>query len=128
VQIRTRGLACRYLDKYPKRGEYVRNNFEKRISKSGLIPATATYETHKLPYTITSNYLPDWIDHTTKTIYETKGFWRATDRKKIKTIKEQYPGWRIVMIFYDATKRISKSSKTTYAQWCDKNGIDWVQG
>ncbi|MDA5241147.1 endodeoxyribonuclease [Agrobacterium sp. MAFF310724] len=111
----------------PKRVFKMRNKFEERISKSHHIPATATYESHTLPYTITSNYLPDWIDHTTRTIYETKGFWRATDRKKIKAIKEQYPGWRIVMIFYDSTKRITKSSKTTYAQWCDKNGIDWVQ-
>lgn len=41
-------------------------------------------------------------------------------------VKEQYPARKIVMIFGNAANRLSKSSSTTYGDWCDQHGIAWV--
>lgn len=83
------------------------------------------YEPIGLTYTTRHVYTPDFVHLETKTIRETKGLFDQADRSKMKIIKAAYPDWRIIMVFQDPYKRISKTSKTTYAQWCDKNGIEW---
>ena len=35
------------------------------------------------------------------------------------------PGIDLRMVFQDPYKKISKKSKTTYAQWCKRYGIKW---
>jgi hypothetical protein len=70
-------------------------------------------------------YNPDFIDHANKTIFETKGLFDAADRRKILAVIEQNPDWRVVLVFQNPQRRISKASKTTYAQWCDKNEVEW---
>jgi hypothetical protein len=99
-----------------------RNRFEAAFAAAN--PDLA-YEPIKLSYTLSCNYTPDFVDHDNKTIYETKGLWEAQDRRKILAVKEQHPGWRIVMVFQQPTRKIAKLSKTTYAAWCDKHGIEW---
>lgn len=86
-----------------------------------------TYEPDKLTYTIPASqhtYTPDFKLRD-KTYIEGKGIMDATDRKKMKLVKEQYPDITFYMLFQNAHKRLSKKSKTTYAMWCDKNGIPW---
>lgn len=100
----------------------VRNKFEAAFQK---LHPELEYETLKLNYTLACVYNPDFIDHATKTIWETKGLWDAADRRKIVAVKKQHPDWRIIMVFQYPNRKISKSSKTTYAMFCEKNGIDW---
>ena len=58
---------------------------------------------------------------------ETKGRFTGSDRQKMKAVKTQNPESTVVIVFQDPNKTISKVSKTTYAQWCDKNDIEWCK-
>jgi hypothetical protein len=57
---------------------------------------------------------------------ETKGFFESKDRTKHLLIKEQYPGLDIRFVFSRPSQPISKGSKTTYADWCDKHGFQYA--
>ena len=83
------------------------------------------YETHKISYVIQHNYKPDFI--LPNGIYlETKGFWDAADRRKILAVVRDNPDIDLRMVFQAPFNKISKKSKTTYAQWCEKHGIKWA--
>tara|TARA_R100000388_G_scaffold27975_1_gene21775 strand:- start:210 stop:617 length:408 start_codon:yes stop_codon:yes gene_type:complete len=60
-------------------------------------------------------------------LVETKGRWVIEDRKKHLLIKQQHPELDIRLVFQNAKTKIRKGSKTTYADWCDKNGIIWAE-
>ena len=47
-------------------------------------------------------------------------------RKKHLLIKSQHPELDIRMVFQNSKGKIRKGSKTTYADFCDKNGIMWA--
>ena len=82
------------------------------------------YETERLDYTIAHSYTPDF--KLPNGIYlECKGLWEPEDRRKIKAVIEQHPDIDLRMVFQAPFNKISKKSKTTYAQWCDKHGIKW---
>jgi len=83
------------------------------------------YETTRFAYTIPHNYTPDFI-LPNGVILECKGYWDSEDRRKIKSVKEQNPDIDLRMVFQSPYNTITKKSKTTYAQWCDKNGIPWT--
>ena len=80
------------------------------------------YESTKIPYTIGHNYTPDFL-LPSGIFLEAKGYFDADDRRKIKAVKEQHPEIDIRMVFQAPYNTISKKSKTTYAQWCDKLDI-----
>ena len=83
------------------------------------------YETHKISYVIQHHYNPDFI--LPNGIYlEAKGFWDAADRRKILAVVRDNPDIDLRMIFQAPFNKISKKSKTTYAQWCEKHGIKWA--
>ena len=83
------------------------------------------YEPHKVPYEIQFNYTPDFL--LPNGVYlECKGFWEPEDRRKIKAVKEQHPDLDLRMVFQSPFNKISKKSKTTYAQWCEKHNIPWT--
>ena len=77
------------------------------------------YESTKVPYQIQHNYTPDFL-LPNGTYLECKGYWEAEDRRKIKAVKEQHPEIDLRMVFQAPFNKISKKSKTTYAQWCEK--------
>ena len=82
------------------------------------------YETEKLSYTIEHTYTPDFV--LPNYIYlETKGYWDAADRRKVLAVKRDNPDVDLRMVFQSPYNKISKSSKTTYAKWCDKHDIPW---
>ena len=60
-------------------------------------------------------------------LVETKGRWVIEDRKKHLLIKKQHPELDIRLVFQNAKTKIRKGSKTTYADWCNKNGIIWAE-
>jgi hypothetical protein len=83
------------------------------------------YESEKLIYTIPATqhtYTPDFI-LPNGIIIETKGRFVIADRKKHILIKEQHPELDIRFIFTNSRNKLNKSSKTTYADWCNKNGF-----
>ena len=59
-------------------------------------------------------------------LVETKGRWVLEDRKKHLLIKQQHPELDIRIVFQNSNGKIRKGSKTTYANFCDKNGIKWA--
>ncbi len=61
-------------------------------------------------------------------IIETKGRFVTADRQKHIYVKEQHPGLDIRFVFSNPKQRISKTSKTTYAMWCDKYGYKYAKG
>ena len=83
------------------------------------------YETEKLSYTIAHDYTPDFV--LPNYVYlEAKGYWSAADRRKILAVTRDNPGIDLRMVFQSPYNKISKKSKTTYAQWCDRHSIPWA--
>jgi hypothetical protein len=56
-------------------------------------------------------------------IIESKGRFLVADRKKHLLIKRQQPHLDIRFVFSNSKQKISKNSRTTYADWCNKNGF-----
>jgi len=69
-------------------------------------------------------YTPDFKIEGTDFFIEVKGIFDKEDRKKHLLLKAQGAP-EIRFVFYNAKKPIYKGSKTTYADWCDKNGFIW---
>ena len=83
------------------------------------------YESTKVPYVIQHNYTPDFL--LPNGIYlECKGYWDPDDRRKIKAVKLLNPDMDLRMVFQAPFNTISKKSKTTYAQYCEKLNIPWT--
>ena len=59
-------------------------------------------------------------------IIESKGRFLVADRKKHLLIKRQQPHLDIRFIFSNSKQKISKASRTTYADWCNKNGFQFA--
>tara|TARA_R100000353_G_scaffold23922_1_gene20683 strand:- start:4391 stop:4783 length:393 start_codon:yes stop_codon:yes gene_type:complete len=103
-----------------------RSGLEEQIAKLlDTLSISYEYESKKLTYTISHSYTPDFIlpNH----VYlEAKGYWSAPDRRKLLAVKRDNPDIDLRMIFQAPYNRISKKSKTTYAQWCEKHCIPWT--
>lgn len=83
------------------------------------------FEKLKLAYTTPATphkYTPDF-ELPNGIIVETKGRFLPADRKKHLLVKQQHPGRDIRFVFSRSKTTISKGSKTTYADWCVKNGF-----
>lgn len=104
----------------------VRSKLEDRLCK--VLVANGIeheYEPEKWEYEIparTATYTPDLLVE--GVYYEIKGHFDADDRRKMLLLASQ--GYQFIMVFHRPENKISKNSKTTYADWCDKNGIAWI--
>lgn len=86
------------------------------------------YESMKLTYVLPSRkYTPDIILEN-GIIIELKGYFRSSDRTKMRHVVKQYPLLDIRIVFQRAGEPITKKSKTSYGEWCTKNGIKWAEG
>lgn len=103
-----------------------RNPFEARCARD--LGAGWQYEAVKLPYVLECSYLPDFIDPVGKRIVEAKGLFDAADRRKLLAVKKAHPDWTLEIWFTNPDRKISKGSKTSYRDWCEKNGITAKQG
>ena len=86
------------------------------------------FEETKLKYVKpqkTHTYTPDFFLPEQNIYIESKGLFQTSDRQKMILVKEQHPDLDIRFVFSNASSRISKKSKTTYAMWADKNGFQW---
>lgn len=92
-----------------------------QLSKLGV---DAQYESFKIKYRVEEDrsYTPDFI-LPNGVIVETKGRFVAADRKKHLLIKKQHPELDIRFVFTNSRNKISKGSKTSYADWCNKHGF-----
>lgn len=84
-----------------------------------------TYEELTLRYTkpaTPSRYTPDFV-LPNGIIIETKGRFLPADRKKHLLIQQQHPELDIRFVFTRSAAKLSKTSKTTYANWCEKHGF-----
>ena len=109
-----------------KKTSKYRSNLEKNIADllEGL-GVSFQYESEKLGYTIEHTYCPDFV-LPNYTYLEAKGYWDAKDRRKILAVKRDNPSIDLRTVFQSPYNKISKKSKTTYAQWCDKHNIPWT--
>lgn len=68
-------------------------------------------------------YTPDFVLHN-GIIIETKGRFIAADRRKHLEIKKQYGKEHdIRFVFSNSRARLYKGAKSTYGDWCTKNGF-----
>lgn len=93
-----------------------------QLEKAGI---EVKYEERRLAYVkpaTPATYTPDFI-LPNGIVIETKGRFMPDDRKKHLLIKQQHPDLDIRFVFTRSKTRINKTSKTTYAAWCEKNGF-----
>lgn len=72
-------------------------------------------------------YTPDW-SLGNGIVVEAKGRLTQADRKKMLFVKDANPHLDIRFVFMRAANPIRKGSKTTYADWAEKNGFKWAEG
>jgi hypothetical protein len=79
------------------------------------------YEKFKIKYEVheVRTYSPDYV-LPNSIIVETKGRFVTADRKKHLLVREQHPELDIRFVFSNSKAKISKGSKTSYADWCNK--------
>jgi hypothetical protein len=100
-------------------------NISIQIESKGI---KVEYESEKVAYTIPASqhtYNPDF-KLPNDIFVETKGRFVAADRKKHLLVKAQNPTLDIRFVFSNSKNKITKTSKTTYGDWCDKNGIKYA--
>jgi len=87
------------------------------------------YEPHTLSYRVNEQkkYTPDFKLKDTDFYLEYKGWFKPADRKKAIMVRDSNPDIEIRFVFQNANNKIRKGSKTTYADWCDKNGFKWAE-
>lgn len=93
---------------------------EQSLERQGLSPQ---YEVEKFPYVLHRKYTPDFK---VGSVYvEVKGWWPSAERTKFLAVIVNNPGLPIFVALQRPHQTLSKQSKTTYAEWCDKHGIAW---
>lgn len=81
----------------------------------------------RVPYDVTHQYLPDVV-LPNGIVVEVKGWFKPADRTKHLLLKRQHPDLDVRFLFQRASNKLSKTSKTTYAQWCARHGFQWAEG
>ena len=106
-----------------------RSKFEVRVAADlGKRNIDFQYEKVKFDYVPKiRNYTPDFYLPESKIYIETKGRLTTNDRVKHLLIKDQYPDLDIRFVFVNANNKISRTSKTTYANWCDRHKFLWAE-
>ena len=101
-----------------------RSKFERTIiDKAGLWHA---YEVATLLYRQERRYTPDlWLGG--DDYIEIKGLFTSADRTKTLLVKRDNPRVRIRFLFM-RNNPLRRGSKTSYTDWCDKNGFEWHIG
>ena len=87
-----------------------------------------TYEPDKFKYTQPEQgrtYTPDFKLGNNLYI-ETKGRLDLDTRKKMVWFKNDNQDIRIIFLFMNSSNTITKKSKTTYAQWAESEGFEWL--
>jgi len=97
----------------------------KQLEQQGV---KVEYETTKIKYVIPESLHTYTVDFVlpNRIMVETKGRFVADDRKKHLLIQKQHPELDIRFVFQNSKVKINKGSKTSYADWCNKNGFTFA--
>lgn len=122
-------MAGRYAGPRNARTGIYRSGLEERnvahCRKLGVEPG---FETHYINYVVparNAKYNPDFL-LPNGILVETKGLFDVEDRKKHLLIREQYPELDIRLVFSSSKSKIYSGSPTSYADWCNKHGIQYA--
>lgn len=85
------------------------------------------YETNKIPYTISNNYIPDFI-LPNGIIVECKGYFDIRAQVKMRAVKRDNPHLDIRFVFMNSRTKVRKGSKLTYADWCERYDFPFADG
>lgn len=107
-----------------------KSQFENAVSEQlkALVPTRkgkTSYETEKLPYTLSKTYIPDFIIELRdgrKIYLEVKGYFSYEDRTKMAAVKKQHPELDIRLVF-KVDNKISKRTSMTYTTWATNHGF-----
>lgn len=86
------------------------------------------YESYRIAYSKTHHYIPDFRicrPDGSSFYVEVKGRFFPSDRTKHLLIKKQRPDLDIRFVFQQPNHKLYPGSKTTYAQWCEKNDFKY---
>ena len=106
-----------------------RSGLEEKIAaqlEAAGIPVA--FEQYKLKYVVPAReatYTPDFVLRN-GIIVESKGIFDVEDRKKHLLIREQHPDLDIRFVFSSSRAKLYKGSKTSYAEWCEKNDFQFA--
>jgi len=106
-----------------------RSRFELHLAK-GLAENKVKfeYESKKFIYIPKPRtYTPDFYIVESGIYVEAKGHLDKADRVKMALVKQQHKDLDIRFVFMNARNKIYKGSKTTYADWCNKNDFRWAE-
>lgn len=106
-----------------------RSGLEEQIARQlAAAGVPVRFEELKLAYVKPAKqakYTPDF-ELPNGIIIESKGRFLTEDRQKHLLVKAQHPERDIRFVFSNSKTRISKTSPTTYAMWCEKNGFQYA--
>lgn len=107
-----------------------RSGLEENIAEQlSLHNTPVVFEKYYLEYEIPSSkhkYHPDFL-LPNGIVIESKGLFESEDRKKHLLIKKQYPHLDIRFVFSNPNQKLYKGSRTSYADWCTKNGFKFAK-
>lgn len=84
------------------------------------------YEPFRIPYQSKPHtYTPDFV-LANGIVVETKGYFTAADRTKHLLVQQQHPDIELRFVFTRSKTKLSKTSNTTYAAWCEKHGFQYA--
>lgn len=117
------------MSKRTKRTDGLRSGFEGTV-KAALDAQKIkyTYESEAIPYVVPESkhrYIPDFTLTLSSMVIEAKGKLDAACRKKMMLVIEQNPD-RDIRFLFMRNNKLSKTSKTTYGEWCDSKNIKWA--
>ena len=104
-----------------------RSGFEEDVAKQ-LQPFGFSYEPFQVDYIIPRKYTPDFVYEKNGRTYliECKGYFRAGDTQKYRAISKCLPeAQELIFVLMKPNQKVSKSTKLTMAEWCDKHNILW---
>lgn len=107
-------------------GEF-RSEFEKDVATQ-LQPFGFAYEPCQVPYIIERKYTPDFVYEKGDRSYliECKGYFRAGDTQKYRSVAKSLPEKdELIFVLMKPHQRVNRATKSTMAQWCEKNNIKW---
>jgi hypothetical protein len=99
--------------------EKFRSGLEKAVAAK--LPKEYEFEPYSVPYTMKRKYIPDFV-YKDRFFIECKGFFRAGDTMKYKSVRDCIDG-ELIFILSDPKKKVRKGSKMTMGQWCEKEGM-----
>ena len=119
----------KYTAKQTGRKHGWRSGLEERVGQQLKSKGIAyTYEEKVIQYVVPARkakYTPDFV-LPNGIIVETKGRFVVADRQKHLFVKAQHPELDIRFVFSNSKAKISKASKTTYADWCEQHGFKYA--